>query len=139
MFLRFCQLSSATDKMYCQPAYCNDCKSTEEMNKVGTFSKLCPEDHVLVASSASNSTSNVALNAIDLNLIFNRENKRFSIPDCDFDNLRNLTEYNMLSPTSCKLLLPTTALRIHLQYCPSTYDPLFTHLILANLRPYFQI
>ena len=60
--------------MYCRPAYCNDCKPTKEMNKVRTFSKLCSKDHVLVASSASNSTSNVALNATDLNLFFNREN-----------------------------------------------------------------
>ena len=88
-----CQLTSVTDKMYRQPAYCNDCKPTEEMNKVRTFSKLCPKDHFLVASSASNSTSNVALNAIDLNLFFNRENKPFSIPDCDVDNLSNFTEY----------------------------------------------
>ena len=88
-----CQLTFVTDKMYRQPAYCNDCKPTEEMNKVRTFSKLCPKDHFLVASSASNSTSNVALNAIDLNLFFNRENKPFSIPDCDVDNLSNFTEY----------------------------------------------
>ena len=91
--IQTCQLSSVTDKMYCQPAYCNDCKPTKEMNKVRTFSKLCPKDHVLVASSASNSTSNVSLNAIDLNLFFNRENKQFSVPDCDIDNLSNLTEY----------------------------------------------
>ena len=91
--IQTCQLSPVTDKMYCQPAYCNDCKPTKEMNKVRTFSKLCPKDHVLVASSASNSTLNVAFNAIDFNLFFNRENKRFSIPDCDIDNLSNLTEY----------------------------------------------
>ena len=70
--IQTCQLSSATDKMYCQPAYCNDCKPTKEMNKVRTFSKLSPKDHVLVASSASNSTLNVALNAIDFNSFFNR-------------------------------------------------------------------
>ena len=91
--IQTCQLSSVIDKMYCQPAYCIDCKPTKAMNKVRTFSKLFLKDHVLVASSASNSTSHVALNAIDLNLFFNRENKQFSIPDCDIDNLSNLTEY----------------------------------------------
>ena len=58
--IQTCQLSSVTDKMYRQPTYCNDCKPTKEMNKVGTFSKLCSKDHVLVTSSTRNSTSNVA-------------------------------------------------------------------------------
>ena len=104
--------------MYCQPAYCNDYKPTKEMNKVRTFSKLCPKDHVLVASSTSNSTSNVALNAIDFTyfLIVKISDLVFLI----VIPTTSPTLQNMLSPTSCELLLPTTALRIHLQYCPLT-------------------
>ena len=64
--IQTCQLSSATDKMYRQPTCCNDGKPTKEMNEVRTLSNPCPKDHILVTSSTSSSTSNVALNAVDL-------------------------------------------------------------------------